>query len=162
MSVFLICPSRQRMANSRERGRSDADDIHRSNFAWLDATLGAMLCCASSLFSKKVFHGMIKATGVLPCTDLPARHAMASLAHERVSGSSSEGQSFAPRLPRRRGPISACCGSSSSPGLPRHAVMSNTGMPNASFAAKDCNGFNALASPKFCMYASASLWVDRR
>ncbi len=79
------------MASSRERARSDADDIHRSNFASLDAIV---FCGASSLYSKKVLLGTIKATGVLSCTDFAARRAMASLP-ESVSGISSEGKPLA-------------------------------------------------------------------
>ena len=44
-------------------------------------------------------------------------------------------------------PITSCCGSSFSPGSPRHVVMKRVGMRNGAF--REVSGLTALPSPEF-------------
>ncbi len=47
------------------------------------------------------------------------------------------------------GPISACCGSSATPGCPRHVTISNCGRRNVHVS--EVSGLTALPRPEFCI-----------
>lgn len=49
------------------------------------------------------------------------------------------------------GPISACCGSSGTPGWPRHVTIRSCGSLNVHVS--DVSGLTALPSPEFCIIA---------
>lgn len=66
-------------------------------------------------------------------------------------GNSSHGISIVSSICGVIGPISACCGSSCTPGWPRHVTISNCGRRNVHVS--DVSGLTALPRPEFCIIA---------
>ncbi len=58
-------------------------------------------------------------------------------------------------------PCFLCWGSSTTPGSPRHPMISNIGMAYTSLSASDISGFMALPNPEFCIYTPAAPPVAR-
>jgi hypothetical protein len=64
-------------------------------------------------------------------------------------GNVSHGISMVSSIAGVTGPISACCGSSATPGWPRHVTISNCGKRKVHVS--EVNGLTALPSPEFCI-----------
>ena len=66
-------------------------------------------------------------------------------------GNSSHAISMVSSIAGVIGPISACCGSSATPGWPRQVTISSCGRRNVQVS--DVSGLTALPSPEFCIIA---------